>query len=321
MVVTVCGSLREPAPRSRTGHFCVWIPSALPEHRAQPHGRNTGYPRMTEERTKIADRRLGELGSFLAARRAEVTPAEVGLPNTGSRRLQGLRREEVAMLAGVGASWYAWIEQGRARNVSPSVLSSIANVLRLDETQRQYIMRLAGYAAPVQPGPPSAVDHDLSRRVVDSFLPNPAYFLDRYWNIIVANEAATRLLELGGSCNYLDLLFCDPVAHERFPCWEQDAMEAAGRLRAQRAELVDDPLFDALIHRLRTTSRTFTDIWDRHVVSNEVGTAHTVHHPELGRVSLRQLCLQIPAHPGMQLILLHPGLADAPDRDALSVSS
>ncbi|NUR25774.1 MAG: helix-turn-helix domain-containing protein, partial [Catenulispora sp.] len=190
---------------------------------------------MDQQRTTIADRRLNELGSFLTARRAEVTPAQVGLPHTGSRRLRGLRREEVAMLAGVGASWYAWIEQGRAKNVSPSVLSAIANVLRLDGTQRSYMMRLAGYAAPAPTGGAAVVDHEMTGPVVDSFLPNPAYFLDRYWNIVAANAAAHRLLDLDGPCNYLDLLFGHPAARQRFPHWEQEAAEAAGRLRAQRA--------------------------------------------------------------------------------------
>ncbi|MEV4412769.1 helix-turn-helix transcriptional regulator [Catellatospora sp. NPDC049609] len=272
---------------------------------------------MDVERFKAAGR-LGELGSFLAARRAEVTPGQVGLPHTGSRRLRGLRREEVAMLAGVGASWYAWIEQGRAKNVSPSVLSSIANVLKLDDTQRQYMMRLAGYAAPPQADGPSAFDHDLIGSVVDSFLPNPAYALDRYWNIMAANETAARLLDIDGTCNYLELLFCHPNARERFPCWEQDAAKAAGRLRAQRAEALDDPLFEALIQRLRAKSRAFAEVWDRHIVSNDAGVVQTVHHPELGRLSLRQLCLQVAAYPGMQLILLHAGMPGAAQWDALA---
>jgi transcriptional regulator with XRE-family HTH domain len=277
--------------------------------------------KMDEGRVKAADRRLGELGSFLAARRAEVTPHEVGLPSLGSRRLPGLRREEVAMLAGVGASWYAWIEQGRAKNVSPSVLSAIANVLRLNETQREYIMRLAGYAAPAQRTRPPAVDHDLTCLVVDSFLPHPAYFLDRYWNIVAANDAATRLLGIDGPCNYLDLLFGHPSVRERFPQWEQDAEQAAGRLRAQRAELLDDPLFEALIQRLRTKSRAFAEAWDRHVVCNEASTVQTLHHPELGPVSLKKLCLQMPAYLGLRLVLLHPGLPGPAEWNVVSAAA
>ncbi|WP_051367130.1 helix-turn-helix transcriptional regulator [Hamadaea tsunoensis] len=276
---------------------------------------------MDQKRSTVADRRLNELGSFLAARRAEVTPTEVGLPHTGSRRLRGLRREEVAMLAGVGASWYAWIEQGRAKNVSPSVLSAIANVLRLNEAQRQYMMRMAGYAAPVVPGRTAVVDHELTGPVVDSFLPNPAYFLDRYWNIVAANVAARRLLDVDGPCNYLDLLFGHPASRERFPHWEHEAAEAAGRLRAQRAELLDDPVFEALIRRLRAKSPAFTEVWDRHIVSNEAASVQTLHHPQLGRVSLQQLWLQIAAYPGLQLVLLHPGVRESAGRGTLRAAA
>ena len=92
-----------------------------------------------------------ELGDFLKAHRTEITPAQVGLPTSGTRRTPGLRREEVALLAGVGVSWYTWIEQGRAANVSGEVLDAIARALRLDQTQRLYLRRLAGVGADPEP--------------------------------------------------------------------------------------------------------------------------------------------------------------------------
>jgi transcriptional regulator with XRE-family HTH domain len=265
--------------------------------------------------TKVTDLKFIELGNFLAARRAEVTPQQVGLPNSGPRRLTGLRREEVAMLAGIGASWYTWIEQGRAKNVSPNVLTAIADVLGLNETQRQYVMRLAGYAAPVRPCLPPAGDRELGLTVVDWFLPNPAYLLDCYWDIVAANSTAVRLFGIEGRpANYLEMLFTDPRAGDRFPSWEQDAADAVARFRAQSAELMGDPQFDALIARLRDANPAFAELWDRHHVCDNPGTVQILNHPERGRLPLTRLALEITSHPGLQLILLRPQSSGAADR-------
>ncbi|MEV4344558.1 helix-turn-helix transcriptional regulator [Actinoplanes sp. NPDC049596] len=246
-----------------------------------------------------------ELGSFLAARRAEVTPAEVGLPSSGSRRLSGLRREEVAMLAGVGVSWYAWIEQGRAKNVSPGILTSIADVLRLGSAQRRYMMRLAGYAPPAERRSPPA--HDFGRCFVDGFLPNPAYFMDCYWNVVAANTTAARLLGLDVTrTNYLTLLFGDPEVARRFPHWEKDAADAVARLRSQSVELLGDAALENRVAALREMSPTFARLWDRHHLTDELSTVQTVRHPELGQESFERLTLEVAARPGYQLVLLRP---------------
>ncbi|MER6683325.1 MULTISPECIES: helix-turn-helix domain-containing protein [Streptomyces] len=256
---------------------------------------------------KPADLRFAELGSFLAARRAEVTPEQVGLPGGGSRRLSGLRREEVAMLAGIGASWYAWIEQGRAKNVSPEILAAIAGVLRLDEAQCLYVMRLAGYTAPRRPRAGVEDDDLLGAEIVDGFLPGPAYFLDRYWDITAANTAAERLLGVeGGQANYLEMLFLDQGARSRFPLWERDAADAVARFRTQSGEFLGDPRLASLVGRLRERSPFFADLWDQHRISDGSGITQVVRHPGLGQVSLDQVCLDLSCRPGRQLILLRP---------------
>jgi transcriptional regulator with XRE-family HTH domain len=262
----------------------------------------------------LIDLKFAELGSFLAARRAEVTPQQVGLPNTGPRRLSGLRREEVAMLAGIGASWYTWIEQGRAKNVSPNILTAIAEVLSLNETQRQYMMRLAGYAVPLPPLSPE--DHrELSLSAVNGFLPNPAYVLDCYWNISVANSAAVRLLGIDGQwTNYLDLLFNHPQAADRFPCWEQEAANAVAHFRAECAEMLGDPRLGALIARLRDKSAMFAKLWERYLVSDEPPAVQILNHPELGQVSLIRLSLEVTSRSGLKLVLLRPRSTGTADR-------
>ncbi|MFI8518800.1 helix-turn-helix transcriptional regulator [Streptomyces sp. NPDC085481] len=267
---------------------------------------------------RTADLKFAELGDFLAARRAEVTPEQVGLPGGGSRRLSGLRREEVAMLAGIGASWYAWIEQGRAKNVSPEILAAVAHVLRLDEAQCLYVMRLAGYAAPRRPRVPAEGDQRLNAQIVDGFLPNPAYFVDRYGDIVAANRTAVRLLGIEGPHpNYLEMLFLDPRARTRFPCWERDAAEAVARFRTQSSEFLGDPRLAALTGYLCECSPAFAGLWAQHQISDGSSYEQVLRHPELGQLSLTQVGLDLAVRPGLQLILLSPRADATADRLAV----
>lgn len=261
--------------------------------------------------------KFAELGSFLAARRAEVTPEQVGLPGGGSRRLTGLRREEVAMLAGIGASWYAWIEQGRAKNVSLEILKAIAHVLRLNEVECLHVMRLAGHAVPRRPRNPVDDDRRLAMRVVDSFLPKPAYFVDRYFDVVAANSIATRLLGLeGANHNYLESLFLDPGARDRFADWERAADEAVARFRTQSGEFLGDPRLAALTQYLRECSPVFADLWKRHRFGDGAHVTQVLCDPDLGQVCLSQICLDFAARPGLQLILLDPQPGAVVDRVA-----
>ncbi|MBW5482343.1 helix-turn-helix transcriptional regulator [Streptomyces bambusae] len=253
------------------------------------------------------DPKLAELGNFLAERRAEVTPQQVGLPGGAARRVPGLRREEVAMLAGIGASWYAWIEQGRAKNVSPEILGAIAQVLRLDEAQRLYAMRLAGYAPAGRPQPCADDDLPLLFRIVDGFLPSPAYVLNAYWDVTVANSSATRLLGLSGERpNYLRMLFLDPAAHDRLPQWEQEAAAAVAAFRVQSGDLLADARLAALVRELTERSPVFEALWARHRVADSGGTSQLVRDPELGDLEFTRVSMCLSGRPGVQVILLSP---------------
>ncbi|MGM7648319.1 helix-turn-helix domain-containing protein [Nocardia sp. JW2] len=136
-------------------------------------------------------RRSAEMKEFLRSRRARVSPEDAGLAvgEARSRRTPGLRREEVAVLAGVGVSWYTWLEQGRDINVSGEVLNAIGRVLRLDSVEREHLYLLAGLNPPRQAPSARPVPEGL-RQVIDSWLPRPAYLLDRHWNLVVVNRAA-----------------------------------------------------------------------------------------------------------------------------------
>jgi transcriptional regulator with XRE-family HTH domain len=252
------------------------------------------------------DRQLKELGQFLKVRRGQVTPAEVGLPAGGSRRTPGLRREEVALLAGVGVSWYTWIEQGRAENVSAEVLSSISRVLNLDDTQRQYVRRLAGLGSSHSASSPPP-DAESMQPFVDNWLPNPAYIIDRVWNVVVANSAARDLLALDSGCgNVIADFFLTPESRARYPHWEQDAATVVARFRAHAANHPGDPLLAATVDRLLERSKEFAALWNAQDVQEDSCGIDLLEHPRAGELSLRRTTLDFTPRLGLRLTVFLP---------------
>ncbi|MFD5544678.1 helix-turn-helix transcriptional regulator [Streptomyces sp. NPDC127079] len=251
-------------------------------------------------------RQLKELGQFLKARRGEVNPIEVGLPAAGVRRTPGLRREEVALLAGVGVSWYTWIEQGRAENVSAEVLAAISRVLNLDDAQRQYVWRLAGLGSSHFASSP-APDAESFKPFVDNWLPNPAYIADRVWNVVVANDAARELLALDGSCgNLLEDFFLNPGTRSRHPDWQQDAATVVARFRAHAANHAADPLLESMVDRLLARSREFAKLWHAQEVQEDSCGIDLLQHPRVGELSLRRTTLDFTPRLGLRLTVFMP---------------
>ncbi|MFD5795467.1 helix-turn-helix domain-containing protein [Streptomyces diastatochromogenes] len=253
-----------------------------------------------------SDRQLKELGQFLKVRRAEVTPTEVGLPAAGVRRTPGLRREEVALLAGVGVSWYTWIEQGRAENVSAEVLSAISRVLNLDDTQRQYVWRLAGLGSSHTASSPPP-DAESLQPFVDNWLPNPAYIADRVWNVVVANSAARELMALDcGSGNVMEDFFLNAQARNRYPHWDQDAATLVARFRAHAANHPGDPLLAAAVDRLLSRSKQFSALWNAQEVQEDSCGIDLLEHPRAGELSLRRTTLDFTPRLGLRLTVFLP---------------
>jgi transcriptional regulator with XRE-family HTH domain len=251
-------------------------------------------------------RQLKELGQFLKVRRGEVDPTEVGLPRAGVRRTPGLRREEVALLAGVGVSWYTWIEQGRAENVSAEVLAAISRVLSLDDTQRQYVWRLAGLSSShFASSPPT--DGESFKPFVDNWLPNPAYVADRVWNVVVANAAARELLALDSGCgNLVEDFFLNPQTRDRYPDWEQDAATVVARFRAHAANHSGDPLLEAMVDRLLARSEQFGKLWNAQEVQEDSCGIDLLQHPRAGELSLRRTTLDFTPRLGLRLTVFMP---------------
>ncbi|MGV9411400.1 helix-turn-helix transcriptional regulator [Nocardia sp. NPDC003693] len=270
--------------------------------------------------------RREQLRDFLRTRRSRLTPAEVGLVSTGTRRTPGLRREEVALLAGVGVSWYTWLEQGRDINVSASVLRAIGRALQLDDPELAHLFTLAGLT------PPAAVRHGSGpvgpelRRVIDAWTAGPALLRDRYWNILAIN-AATRAVfgydETDHNC--LISFFTNDRYRAAHPQWAAIAPAVVAAFRADAAQLPGDPEFERVISDLHTASTDFGEIWARHEVAAPRQAVKAITHPEAGELQFDTTTLTPADHPTWYLELYNPrpgtGTADRLATLALSTAT
>ncbi|MFI5907891.1 helix-turn-helix transcriptional regulator [Dactylosporangium sp. NPDC051541] len=259
------------------------------------------------------------LGAFLRARREQVTPRQAGIPEVGARRVPGLRREEVAMLAGISADYYLRLERGRDRNPSPQVLEAIARVLRLDEAHVTHLLSLAsGAARPPrrrarkETPPPGAL------KLLDSLL-QPAFIEDRYFDILASNRLARALspgLAAGG--NQLRDLFLDPAEQALHPEWESVTECFIANLRQAVGNDVGDPRFIELTGELTLASPRFRRLWARHEVRGQQGTPIRLRHPQVGELTLNRERLSIGGTESLMLVVYHPD-PGSPDAEKLAL--
>ncbi|MFI9718364.1 helix-turn-helix transcriptional regulator [Streptomyces sp. NPDC052396] len=244
------------------------------------------------------------------SRRARVSPAQAGLPDGGARRrTPGLRREEVAVLAGVGASWYQWLEQGRDITVSPQVLDSVARVLRLDHTERRHLYVLAGLNPPLpDSGYPQDYLCDGLHRLIDGWMPFPAHIMDPYWNTIAYNEAAGLVMgfrpEIRQNC--LIDFFTDPFYRSRANNWQENAVVVVAQYRAACSERPDDEGFAEVIAELSAASAEFTELWARNDIRPAGQLIKEYTHPLVGVLHLEATQLRIPARPDLVIVFHNP---------------
>lgn len=206
-------------------------------------------------------RTRSDLSDFLVRHRAKLTPSDVGLPITGGRRTPGLRREEVAQLAGVGLTWYVWFEQGRDIQVSESFLLKVSKALRLDDAECSRLFLLA-HGRPPRPEAyqwPSVGPR--IQQLLDDLVARPAYVLNLRWDVIAWNRAADGLFGFSGrdkdDRNVMRLVFADPDMRHRLPAWQEDAPRLLAQFRADLATAPDDPAMLTLIDELKTLSHEF----------------------------------------------------------------
>ncbi|MFC8664848.1 helix-turn-helix domain-containing protein [Streptomyces sp. NPDC057199] len=263
------------------------------------------------------------LGDYVRARRELVTPEQVGIPVMGVRRVPGLRREEVAMLAGISADYYLRLEQGRDRNPSVQVLESLARVLRLDDDATAYLLRL-GADKPrrrqrrrrketVPPGIANLV----------AMLPLPATVEGRYFDVLAANALATALSpRLVAGANRLRDVFLDPAEQALYPDWENATAGMVAGFRESVGTDTDDPRFIELVGELSLASPRFSRLWARHDVEACEGAPKHIDHPQVGGLQLNRERLGIGGAAGQMLVVYHPDPGtDSADKLALLASA
>ncbi|UKA58261.1 helix-turn-helix transcriptional regulator [Arthrobacter sp. FW306-2-2C-D06B] len=269
------------------------------------------------------------LGEFFRTRREQTRPEDVGLPVSSRRRTPGLRREEVAVLANVGVSWYTWLEQGRAIGASEEILDAISNALQLSPEDRTYVGRLAsgrrstkwadsnlagqprqeGGWPGAQPGAQRFdVDHGelaLLQQLVDA-MANPSYIADPLWTVVAMNSAAADTFDtrLGESC--LQRFFTDPELARPHVHQEMMARSMVAQFRAQSAKFPDDPRFDIMARSLCEVSDAFRGLWERQVVGDSYHVDVVYDHQSLGRLSFAPMVLGVPRFPALRLFTYLP---------------
>ncbi|MBH1933288.1 helix-turn-helix domain-containing protein [Streptomyces sp. AV19] len=252
------------------------------------------------------EQRREELRDFLRSRRARLPPGEVGLPTGERRRTPGLRREEVAALAGIGLTWYTWLEQGRRISVTTAVLDAVGRALRLDAAERAHLYRLAGHV----PGEPPAqrdVTPESVVRVVDEWLPNPAYVLDRHWRFLYGNRAVHTVFgDVRATESCLDgFLPADgPFHHMRD--WEAMAPSLVAEFRADAARYPGDMEFARIVARLSRRSEAFAGLWARQEVKDTALGTKRVEHPSAGYLRFDRTTFRVVDHPDLRITLLLP---------------
>ncbi|MFV2119859.1 helix-turn-helix domain-containing protein, partial [Streptomyces sp. Act-28] len=262
------------------------------------------------------------LGGFLKARRARVAPEDVGLDGGRRRRVRGLRREELARLAGISVDYYVRLEQGRATQPSAEVLDSLARALRLDAAERRHLATLAADRR----GPaPTARVSPLLRRILETMAELPAFVTDPRLDVVAWNALGAELV--GGLAdpgrrdrNNARYLFLDPVSREVFPDWEERAAEAVGQLRVSTGRYPEDGCLAALVTELSLRSADFRRFWAAGEVVMCGAGRKRLHHPAVGTLTLDYETLHVPAAPGETGLVMHVFSAeeDGPDAAALA---
>lgn len=243
-----------------------------------------------------------ELGEFLRARRGLVDPDTAGLPRDGERRVPGLRREEVALLAGVSADYYTRLEQGRERHPSEQVLDAIARALRLDEHATAHLFALVMPMPKAGPRASPRTVNSQVRTLMENFIGVPAMVVGLARDVLAANSWATTLYSgFARFDNLACMIFLDPEAREFYADWDSVALTVTANLRAASGEFADDPRLAEVIGELTVRSPAFAALWARHDARPRTGELKRIRHPEVGLLELHSQVFGIPDAPGQHL--------------------
>jgi transcriptional regulator with XRE-family HTH domain len=252
-----------------------------------------------------------DIREFLTTRRAKLTPQRAGLPAYGrTRRVPGLRREEVALLAGISVEWYTRLERGNGRGVSDDVLDSVAAALQLDEAERAHLgdlVRTANAERPARrPSAPQRVRPSVAR-IVDAMSEIPAYVMNGRLDILYANRLAEALFsevlrDPARPANFARFLFLDPRSKSFWPDWDKAANDTVAILRSEAGRNPYDRGLSDLIGQLSTRSDEFRVRWAAHDVRFHRVATKQMHHPLVGDLTLTFEAMELPADPGLSVM-------------------
>lgn len=259
---------------------------------------------------------MSTLGDFLRRRRADIQPGDVGLPAGRGRRVHGLRREEVAALAGVSVDYYVRLEQGRESSPSAQVLDALSRALRLDHDGRAYLHRLAG-SGPRLPRPTEHVTPELEDLLHD-WTATPALVLGRAYDVLAANALGEALFRgFAFSRNLVETVFLDPAAAGFYRDWDAAARSTVAGLRALEGAYPEDPRIRAVVERVSAGSPEFVRLRDEHRAAGKTTVRKSFVHPDVGTIDVRMHTFDVRSAPGQELVVYQP--VDAPSREALAL--
>ncbi|GGW67548.1 helix-turn-helix transcriptional regulator [Streptomyces xantholiticus] len=255
-----------------------------------------------------------DLGDFLRAHRARLRPDDVGLASYGARRVAGLRREEVAVLAGMNSDYYARLEQGRERSPSPQILESISSALRMDDEAREHMFRLAGTAPEGERPQPRETVSPALRQLLDGY-PNAAAFVLNPANDFLASNALADALfsPFENVDNMARMTFLDPAARSFFTQWGRAAEAVVAGLRHAMGLDPHYRRLHDLVGSLAEASEEFAALWSSHTVHGKTRDGKELLHPEVGPLALTFQTFDVRGAPGQQLVIYHaePGSLSA----------
>jgi transcriptional regulator with XRE-family HTH domain len=267
---------------------------------------------------QTATLRRRELGGFLRDRRERIAPQQVGLTPVGRRRTPGLRREELAQLAGVGVTWYTWLEQGRDINVSPQVLEAVCRTLMLDPHERSHVMTLAGFGEHRLAKECQAISPPV-HAMLEGLAPIPAVVQNSRFDMLAYNRVFGRLLDDLDSMpledrNTLWLAFTHPAWRNGFVEWERAVHRLVAQYRLAMADHVGEPAWRALVARLTDASPEFTRVWEEHEVIGPENQTKLLMNPKVGLLRLESTHYWLGPRPGARLIVYTPACQETRER-------
>jgi transcriptional regulator with XRE-family HTH domain len=255
--------------------------------------------------------RRQRLADFLRSRRARISPTQVGLPEDSRRRVQGLRREEVAELANISVTWYTWLEQGRSIRVSSKTILAIALALQLDHHDQEQLFILAG-CPPLAVAPSTELVTPSMRQIIDSLNPQPAYIVDRRWDLLAWNQAAGLVFGFDPDSlveqNLMWFAFTNKAMRQLFRDWEKFAQYLLAHFRADYSHNINDPRAVELAGIMKQTSPEFRKWWKCHEATRPPEFQQELEHPTVGNLLLDSVTFQVYPTANLRMVVYTPVL-------------